>query len=66
MKYQKSAMPYLILLVFMVVGLPLTNYQLMKNQSLEIEIMKVEEKDEFQLQYICGDQELITQNIKIQ
>ena len=63
MKYQKSAMPYLILLVFVVVGLPLTNHQLMKNQSLEIEIMKIEQEDEFPIQHVCGDQELITQNI---
>jgi len=38
MTYRKSAIPYLLLLVILVIGVPFVNYQVEKKQTIKIEI----------------------------
>ena len=38
MNYRKSAFPYLVLLLFLVIGAPLANYTLEKKQEIKKEI----------------------------
>ena len=46
MKYTKSATPYLIVLCLIVIGIPLLNYQIEQNQSIQIEIKKESAKEQ--------------------
>ena len=38
MKYRKSAAPYLLLLVVLIIGIPVVNNQVEKDQIIQIEI----------------------------
>lgn len=38
MNYSKSAVPYLLLLIVLVIGVPVVNHQIEKKQHLKIEI----------------------------
>lgn len=38
MNYSKSAVPYLLLLIVLVIGVPLANYQVEKKQQIKIDI----------------------------
>ncbi|MCR9287761.1 hypothetical protein OAF63_00785 [Saprospiraceae bacterium] len=38
MKYGKSAFPYLALLVVLLIGMPIANYQIQKTQRIQIEV----------------------------
>ena len=38
MNYRKSSAPYLLLLIILIVGIPVLNYQVEKEQTIKIEI----------------------------
>ncbi|GEM_PF-4897802 len=38
MTYRKSAAPYLFLLIVLIIGVPVVNYQVAQTQSISIEI----------------------------
>ena len=38
MKYRQSAAPYLLLLVVLIIGIPVVNYQVEQTQTIKIEI----------------------------
>ncbi len=38
MTYRKSAAPYVLLLIVLIIGVPMINYQVEKKQTIKIEI----------------------------
>ena len=65
MKYQKSSIPYLMLLATLLIGLPLTDHQIMKTQYIEIDVDAIEELPEMEFEIACNDDLLITYNLRV-
>ena len=65
MKYQKSSIPYLMLLATLLIGLPLTDHQIMKTQYIEIDVDAIEQLPEMEFEIACNDDFLITYNLRV-
>ena len=47
MKHQKSSIPYLLLMAFILIGLPILDFQVQSEHTLKVEVKPIESSTQF-------------------